>query len=75
MAEFGVEGNALTNDPPRDVQLPHPSARIVADRTKNVTIAVLTVALGAVAFAQFVKPSRPNVPNSTSVTLAPRSPL
>jgi hypothetical protein len=75
MPEFGVKGSVVANDRPRRTELPHPDARLVLDRTKNVTIAVLAVALGAVGFAQFAKPIRPNIPDAISVTLGPRSPL
>jgi hypothetical protein len=47
----------------------------VIERTKTIAIGVLAVGLGIALCQQFAKPTRPPVPDVTSVPLAPRAPL
>ena len=50
------------------------SARIV-ERTRTVAIGVLALGVSILLCAQVAKPSRPPIPDATSITLAPRAPM
>jgi len=74
MGDFRLKG-AVASPTAKTDGLSHPDSNVVFERAKSVTIGVLAVTLGVVAFAQFAKPVRPSAQDTTSVTLAPRSPM